>query len=277
MLRISIRVVFLATVLLWLPTQGLLAEMSVHFMDVGQGGGVLIQKDGKTILYDCGDTFAGSAVLEYLDTMEVETIDFMIISHAHKDHMGGCIDVLNHVPVKEVLHNGSKAKTAVWKKFLKTAKAKVKDKVTVVQKDNMPNGIEGLELIVAYDADGWKGQEADNSVLAAITDGQVRVLLTGDCEAKCEREVMKTSSVKATVLNVGHHGSNASSTLEFLNKVKPKYAVISAGASNQYGHPKKAVLDRLRQQLKAAIYRTDQDGSIVMHSDGQKIEVETDK
>jgi competence protein ComEC len=266
----------ISAILFCLPAQNVHSEMSVHFIDVGQGGGVLIQKDGKNILYDCGDTFAGSAVLEYLGTMDVVTIDFMIISHAHKDHMGGCIDVMNHVAVKEVLHNGSNAKTAIWKKFLKTTKVKAKDKVTTIQQDSALAGIEGFELIVPYDSEGWKGQEADNSILLRITDDKVHLLLTGDCEAKCEREVIKTSSVQATVLNVGHHGSNASSTEEFLNKVKPKYAVVSAGANNQYGHPTKGVLGRLKK-VKARVLRTDQDGSIVIHSDGQNIEIETEK
>jgi competence protein ComEC len=87
---------------------------------------------------------------------------------------------------------------------------------------------------------------------------------------------MRFSGLKATVLNVGHHGSNASSSLPFLKVVTPGTAVISAGAGNQYGHPTKPVLQRLGQ-VKAKVFRTDHDGSVVIHSDGQAYKIETDK
>ena len=248
-----------------------LAEMAVHFIDVGQGGGVFIQKDGKNILYDCGDTFAGPTVTEYLDALDVDTLDLLIISHAHKDHMGGCTHVLQKVKVKRVYHNGSKARTGTWRKFLKVAGQK--SRAIPVEKDMTEDDI---EILVAYDSHGQYSKEADNSVLVRLIDGKVRVLLTGDCEAICEKEVSTTSNVQSEVLNVGHHGSNAASSLEFLKKVKPKIAVIQAGAGNQYGHPKPSVLTRLKQ-VGATIYRTDKDGSIVIHSDGNTVKAETEK
>ncbi len=248
------------------------AEMTVHVIDVGQGGGVFIQKDGTNILYDCGDTFAGPVVLEYLEALDVEAIDLMVISHAHKDHMGGCIAVLNKLTVRRVFHNGSKAKTGIWKKFLNAAARA--DRVVVVDQDVREPG---LELLVAYDSRGRRSsKEADNSVLLRLTDGNVRVLLTGDCEAPCEAEVSRTSAVTADILNVGHHGSEAASSLPFLQKVKPKVGVISAGAGNQFGHPKPAVLKRLKQ-VGAQLFRTDHDGSVVIHSDGWTYSVETEK
>ena len=190
----------LAALLVWASSAQ--AEMAVHFIDVGQGGGVFIRKDGTNILYDCGDTFAGSTVTDYLAALDVETIDLMIVSHAHKDHMGGCIHVLKNVKVKRIYHNGSKAKTGTWKKFLKET-AKVEE-VIVVERDLDENGI---QMLVAYDSKGKRSsKEADNSVLVRLVDGKVRVLLTGDCEAPCEAEVSSTSDVRAEVLNVGHHG-----------------------------------------------------------------------
>jgi beta-lactamase superfamily II metal-dependent hydrolase len=248
-----------------------LADMSVHFIDVGQGGGVFVQKDGKTLLYDCGDTFAGQTVTDYLDALDVGTLDLLIISHAHKDHMGGCTHVLQNVNVKRILHNGSRARTGTWKKFLKVAAQK--GTAMTVAKDMTEDG---MEILVAYDSHGPYSKEADNSVLVRLVDGKVRVLLTGDCEAVCEKEVGNTSDVRSEVLNVGHHGSNAASSLEFLRKVKPKIGVIQAGAGNQYGHPKPSVLTRLKQ-VGTTIYRTDKDGSIVIHSDGTTVTVETEQ
>ena len=197
-----------------------------------------------------------------------------IISHAHKDHMGACAAVLKKFKVKTVYHNGSKAKTAVWKAFLKTAK-KEADEVTVVDK-NLDTG--DFDILVAYNTHPRFSKEADNSLVVRLVDGSVRVLLTGDCEAVCEKALMSDNGVgmKAAILNVGHHGSNAASSLPFLKAVAPETAVISAGVNNQYGHPTKPVLLRLGQ-VKAKIFRTDHDGSVVIHSDGQKYEVETDK
>jgi competence protein ComEC len=250
------------------------ADMTVHFIDVKQGGGVFVQKDGLNILYDCGDTFAGPIVTQYLAALDVEKIDILIVSHAHQDHMGGCVNVLKTLPVDRVYHNGSKAKTGTWKEFLKEINKRVQE-INVVEKDL--DLTSGVQILVAYDSHGkFYSKEADNSVLVKLTDGKVRVLLTGDCEATCEKEVSAQSNVRSDVLNVGHHGSNASSSPAFLVRVKPQIAVIQAGAGNQYGHPTKPVLQRLKG-AKAKIYRTDLDGAIVLTSDGQTFTVETDK
>lgn len=250
------------------------AEMTVHFIDVGQGGGVLIEKDGKTILYDCGDTFASEAVVEYLTTFDISVIDAMIISHAHKDHMGGCIDVLDKFAVTTLYHNGSKANTKIWTKFLKNVTAS-QIQTVVVDKDIE---MDGLRILVAYDAPRNKrfSKEADNSLLVHLTDGTVRVLLTGDCEKACEKEIIKTTTVSSQILNVGHHGSDAASSPDFLASVKPKIAIAQAGVNNQYDHPTPAVRKRL-QKKNIHLYRTDYDGSIMVRSDGNGYEVETDK
>lgn len=244
--------------------------MAIHFIDVGQGGGIFIQKGDLRILYDCGDTFAGPIVTNYLSARGVTQIDMMIISHAHEDHMAGCIHVLDTMRVGTVYHNGSDAQTAVWKKFL--AEAQKTDAVIAVDKDF---SLDGLEFFVGYDSRGKHfSLEADNSLVARITAGDVRALFTGDCEEACEKEISKTSDVRAQILSVGHHGSNASSTTEFLKKVMPQFAVIQAGIGNSYGHPRPEALERL-QAVGAQIYRTDTSGSIVVRIDGKTIEVET--
>jgi competence protein ComEC len=252
------------------------ADLTAHFVDVGQGGAVFIQKDGKNYVYDCGDTFAAKTFIEYLEDLDVKTIDALIVSHAHKDHMGACTAILqSQITVKRVYHNGSKAATGTWRKFLKEAD-KAAEEVIVVD-HNLE--LEDFTIVVAYNQRERFSKEADNSLLVRFTDGSIRVLLTGDCEAVCERALVADTTnggVKATILNVGHHGSNASSSLEFLRQVKPEIAVISAGAGNQYGHPTKPVLQRL-DVIKAKVYRTDHDGSIVIRLDGTAYKIETDK
>ena len=250
------------------------AEMTVHFINVGQGGGVFVQKDGKNVLYDCGDTFAGTIVTDYLDAIDVKSIDLLIASHAHQDHIGGCVHVLNNMEVKRVYHNGSKARTKTWRQFLKVAN--LKSQPSQLEKDTTEDW---LQILVAYDSHGTYAKEADNSLLARLVDGSVQVLLTGDCEAACEREVSGSSKVGSVVLNVGHHVASAASSTLFLSKVKPKIAVIQAGVNNQYGHPKPDVITRLLKAgvTREKISRTAKQSSIVVVSDGVTVEVDTEK
>jgi competence protein ComEC len=268
-------IAFVMTVLASLVGPQLVAaDMTVHFINVGQGGGVLVQKDGKNLLYDCGDTFAGAIVTDYLEAIDVKTIDLLIASHAHQDHIGGCVHVLNNMEVKRVYHNGSKARTKTWRQFLKVAN--LKSQPSHLEKDTTGDW---LQILVAYDSHGTYAKEADNSLLARLVDGSVQVLLTGDCEATCEREVSATSKIGSFVLNVGHHGASTASSTLFLSKVKPKIAVIHAGVNNQYGHPKPDVITRLLKAgvTREQIYRTDKQSSIVVVSDGLTVEVDTEK
>src|SRR5947209_5756122 len=137
------------------------ADMAVHFIDVGQGGAVFIQKDGKNILYDCGDTQAGPTVLEYLEIHDVKVIDVLIPSHAHKDHIGGCLAVMKTLKIGTVYHNDSDASTATWKAFLKAANGA--DRIVKVDK-NIETDL--LQILVAYDGRDRFAKEADNSILA---------------------------------------------------------------------------------------------------------------
>lgn len=249
-------------------------DMKVHFIDVGQGGAVLIEKGNLRILYDCGESSAGSVVNAYLDRLGISALDMLVPSHAHDDHMGGCVDVLAQKSVTRVYHNGSQAPTKAWREFLRAARAA--DQVIVVEQDF---SVDGVEFMVAYDSRGARydyGDEADNSIVVRITAGGVRLLLTGDCETRCEREVAQHSDVRADILGVGHHGSHESSSAQFLAEVQPRIAVIQAGAGNPYRHPRPEALARLAS-AGAAIYRTDQAGTVVVRTDGEAMSVITER
>ena len=125
-----------------------------------------------------------------------------------------------------------------------------------------------FDILIAYNNHSCFSKEADESLVVRQVDVSIRVLLTGDCEAVCEQALLwdNGAGIKAAILNVGHHKANAASSLPFLKAVAPETAVISSGVKNQYGHPTKRVLQRLRQ-VKVRIFRTD----------GQKYDVETDK
>lgn len=247
------------------------ATMVVHFIEVGHGAAVFVKKDRMTIMYDCGDTFAGPVVSDYLAALGVRAIDLLIVSHGLKDHMGGCIEVLNKTKVRAIYYNGSQMSTGTWAKFLKAAR---EVKTVIVEKDI---DLKGVQIIVAYDTLGRRySKEADNSILVRLIDTDVRLLLTGGCEAPCEKELIKTTDIQSDILNVANHGSNASSSWGFLKKVKPKVAVIQVGSGNQYGHPMKPVLRRLRA-VGAKVLRTDCDGSVVILSDGRSFKLEQER
>jgi len=124
-----------------------------------------------------------------------------------------------------------------------------------------------IEVIVAYDSNGRFKGDNDNSVLLRATYGDIRFLFTGDCEWKCENEIVKSGGIKADILKAGHHGSKHSSTQKFLEKVNPAIAVVSAGRGNRYGHPANEALERLKN-IGADVLRTDLNGTIIITTDG---------
>jgi competence protein ComEC len=218
-------------------------NLSVVFFDVGHGdSAMIITPDSRKILIDCGE-FNDTAF--YLKTMNITWIDVLIITHPDKDHEGGCNNVRKVAEIGKTLTN-----TNVEEDFLlditKTAFA---------------------EVIVAYDSNGRFKGDNDNSVMLKMGYGNISFLFTGDCEWRCEEELLKTHDIDVDILKTGHHGSKHSSTAEFLEKASPSAAIISAGRKNRYGHPHNETLERLRM-VNASVYRTDINGTIIITTDG---------
>jgi competence protein ComEC len=223
-------------------------NMSVVFFDVGQGdSSLIVTADGKKILIDCGE-FGDAAF--YLRKMNITWIDVLIETHPDADHVKGCGAVKEVAEVGIVLTNKN-----------------VYDDFYLELTDTAL-----LEVIVAYDSHGRFEGDNDNSVGLRATYGKVSFLFTGDCGWRCENELADTAKLKADVLKVGHHGSKYSSTLKFLEKVKPSAAVVSCGKRNSYGHPANETLKRLGN-IGAKVYRTDLDGSVIATTDGKSYSV----
>jgi len=219
-------------------------NLSVVFFDVGQGSSTLLLiPDGRKVLIDCGE-FDDAA--EYLRMMNITWIDVLIITHAHSDHDGGCEAVKEVAEIGEILKN-----TNVDKDFV----LKISDYAY-------------LEVIVAYDSNGRFKGDNDNSVVLKVGYGNSSFLFTGDCEFRCEEELIKTQDIEADVLNAGHHGSKHSSIPDFLDEVGASLVVISAGKGNQYGHPNNETLERYAK-IGADVHRTDLEGVIIVSTDGR--------
>ncbi len=256
----------------WRPTMPKPVDsgLRVYFLDVGQGDSTLIQTPaGENILIDAGNNDKGDEVVDYLNHLGVETIDIMIATHPDADHIGGLDTVLEAFKVKAVYAPKVSHTTNTYKDFLtavkneklqiKTAKAGVELKLQDV------NAVFVAPVGEYNDLNEW-------SAVLRLTYKDTVFLFTGDAEGKSEKDMLASrANLAADVLKVGHHGASTSSSKAFLDQVSPAYAVISAAYGNSYGHPTQETLDRL-DDIDAAVYRTDLQGTITAVSDGKKIE-----
>jgi competence protein ComEC len=254
-------------------------ELKVVVLDVGQGDSILIvAPGGKTALVDAGEPGDGKIILEALNRHGVSQIDLFIATHAHADHIGAADEVIDKIPVGRVLYSGVPNATKNYEDFLKAVERKKIELVRAEPGQSFEMG-GGARLVALGPTEPFfkkedlrsGGNEPNaNSVVARLDYGEFSMLLTGDAEAQTEDRLMRQgANLRADVLKVGHHGSKYATSEEFLKAAEFKAAIISAGATNRYGHPSQDVLDRLRR-ANVRIYRTDFQGEITITSRGTK-------
>jgi len=241
------------------PVETRLAE--VHLIDVGQGDSILIKTRNKAVLIDAGEQDKGDEVVLYLQEQGVAALDLVISTHPHSDHIGGLPLVLRTLPVARIIDSAVPHSSQIYLDYLTLIE---QQGIAFEQPDNQSIDLGGdvrLEIL------GPVKQYRDlnnSSVVARLVAGKTSVLFTGDMEQAAETDLLDRWDLQATILKVGHHGSDTSSGSEFLQEVDPELAVISVGAQNSYGHPDEATLSRLSA---AEVARTDQAGTIVLAID----------
>ncbi len=260
-----------------LPTSG---EAKVYIIDVGQGESILITTDEKSMLIDAGENDKGDEVLDFIETLGLDHIDYALATHPHSDHIGGLDTVLNNIEVGEVLFGH------IPKDITPTTKT-YEDVLDAIEKNDVP-----LSLVDAGDTFDL-GNGAVVTVLGPITEdvddlnntsvvtrldfGETSFLFNGDQEAPMEKLLVENkANLDCDMMTMGHHGSSTSSTQKYLDAITPEYASISCGKNNKYGHPHRETVEKL-EKMDIEYYRTDLSGNITFTSNGEKISVRTEK
>ena len=254
------------------------ADLSVHFIDVGQGDCTLVMCEGHSMLIDAGESDQGEWVVEYLLAQGIKNLDYVIGTHPHSDHIGGLKAVVNSdIEIgKIIMPKVPDEQVPTSYTYTKLRMAIIDKGLTITNADDSTFNL-GSAVINTYTPKDEYNDLNDYSVATKITHGDNSFLITGDLGKKSEQELVKRGcDLSARVLQVCHHGSRESSSDLFLSKVKPVYAVIQCGEGNSYGHPHEEALNRLDKYTKE-IYTTDKDGTILFESDGEGLNIKTIK
>ncbi|QGG48305.1 ComEC/Rec2 family competence protein [Heliorestis convoluta] len=252
-------------------------ELTLHFIDVGQGDSILITTpNGSTLLIDAGPQSAGQKVVSYLKKAGITSIDKLISTHPHSDHIGGMQEVLAKFEIGQIYDPGHVHSTRTFEQYLETIDER--NIPFIIAERGMTIDIDPQVAIEILHPPEPQESANNSSIALKLQYGQIAALLTGDGEKEAEEMMLQYagSSVKSTILKAGHHGSNTSTIEPFLQAVNPEVAIIQVGVNNRYGHPHQEVLHRLTQK-GIKIYRNDLHGDVVLTTDGHTYTVRTEK
>lgn len=243
-------------------------EMSVHFIDVGQGDSTLIKCGEHAMLIDAGENDCGTKIQAYLESQGVTKLDYVIGTHPDSDHIGGLDVIIYKFECEKVLLPDFSKDTNTYRDVLSSMKSKGYSNTLPEVGEQYALG----DAVFTIIAPSKRYDDANNNSIGIILKyGDRSFLFTGDAEEEAEADIVKTGiSIDCDVYQVGHHGSRTSSSEALLNAASPAYAVISCGEGNSYGHPHAQTLNEFRYR-GIQVFRTDEQGTIVAVTDGVNI------
>ena len=248
--------------------------LKVHYLDVGQGDSIFIElPNNETMLIDAAESYQSDKIINYLKNLNYQKIDYVIGTHPHTDHIGGLKNIINTFEIGKIYMPKVVSTTKTYESLLMAIKEKnlkintAKAGTTIIDTDTLKINI------LAPNSETYT--ELNNySVVTKITYGTTKFLFMGDAEKLSENEIKE--NVTADVIKIGHHGSNTSSSINFIKKVNAKYGIISVGLNNKYNLPKEETITNW-ENSGTKIYLTSINGTITAISDGTNIKIESEK
>lgn len=243
------------------------SKFEIHFIDVGEADSTLVICNNQTMLIDGGNVEDSSFLYSYLKKNNIKHLNYVIATHAHEDHVGGIPGALNFATFDNVFSPTLSYESKAFNDFLKYVHLKNK-KILIPNAGDTFNFSDAKVIILACNS----YEETNNtSIILKIIYKDTSFLLMADAEREVEKLLLKQNlDLSSTLLKVGHHGSDTSTTYEFLREVMPMYGIISVGKDNAYGHPHDITISKL-ENANVEIFRTDLNGTIICKSDGKNL------
>ena len=248
--------------------------LKVHYLDVGQGDSIFIElPNNETMLIDAAESYQSENIINYLKNLNYQKIDYVIGTHPHTDHIGGLKDIINTFEIGKIYMPKVVSTTKTYESLLMAIKDK-NLKINTAKAGTSIIDTNALKINILAPNNSTYTELNNYSVVTKITYGSTKFLFMGDAEKLSENEIKE--NVTADVIKIGHHGSNTSSSIDFIKKVNAKYGIISVGLNNKYNLPKEETITNW-ENSGTKIYLTSINGTITAISDGTNIKIESEK
>lgn len=248
--------------------------LKVHYLDVGQGDSIFIElPNNETMLIDAAESYQSENIINYLKNLNYQKIDYVIGTHPHTDHIGGLKDIINTFEIGKIYMPKVVSTTKTYESLLMAIKDK-NLKINTAKAGTSIIDTDALKINILAPNNSTYTELNNYSVVTKITYGSTKFLFMGDAEKLSENEIKE--NVTADVIKIGHHGSNTSSSIDFIKKVNAKYGIISVGLNNKYNLPKEETITNW-ENSGTKIYLTSINGTITAISDGTNIKIESEK
>ena len=246
--------------------------LKVHYLDVGQGDSIFVElPNNETMLIDAAESYQSENIINYLKNLNYQKIDYVIGTHPHTDHIGGLKDIINTFEIGKIYMPKVVSTTKTYESLLMAIKDK-NLKINTAKAGTSIIDTDALKINILAPNNSIYTELNNYSVVTKITYGTTKFLFMGDAEKLSENEIKE--NVTADVIKIGHHGSNTSSSIDFIKKVNAKYGIISVGLNNKYNLPKEETITNW-ENSGTKIYLTSTNGTIRASSDGTNIKIES--